>query len=130
MFILVGIGGFFGSALRYGLSLSTQHISMDWPLGTLAANFIACLAMGVIAGLAARYQVFSPEVRILIGTGFCGGLSTMSSMIFETSEMIRVSEYLNAVIYSAGTFFLSMAAFLTGIFGFRLLARFGERLWN
>ena len=47
--LLVGIGGFAGSVARYGLSIVAQRLSIEWPAGTLAANVLGCLVIGVIS---------------------------------------------------------------------------------
>lgn len=128
--LLVGAGGFAGSIARYGLSLASQRLSIEWPAGTLTANILGCLAIGLITGFSARSQAISPEIRLALATGFCGGFTTMSSMIYETAQMIRTSEYLHALLYAAGTFLLSMAAFVAGVLVIHAVSRIGGVLWN
>ena len=127
---LVGLGGFVGSVARYGLSVTSQRFSIEWPLGTLAANVLGCLAIGVVTGLSSRGETLSPEIRLALATGFCGGFTTMSSMIYETAEMLRASEYLHASLYAAGTFLLSMTAFVAGVTFVRILVKIGGGLWS
>ncbi len=127
--LFVGLGGFAGSVARYGLSVFSQRFSIEWPVGTLAANVLGCLAIGILIGLSARGETISPEIRLALATGFCGGFTTMSSMIYETAEMIRASEYLHATIYAAGTFLLSMIAFTAGITAVRILIKIGGGQW-
>jgi len=128
--LLVGVGGFAGSIARYGLSVTSQRFSIEWPIGTLAANVLGCLAIGIITALSSRGETLSPELRLALATGFCGGFTTMSSMIYETAEMIRASEYFHATLYAAGTFLSSMAAFVAGIMAVRTLLKIGGGLWN
>jgi CrcB protein len=128
--LLVGLGGFAGSVARYGLSVTSQRFSIEWPIGTLTANALGCLAIGIITALSARGETVSPEVRLALATGFCGGFTTMSSMIYETAEMIRATEYLHATIYAAGTFLLSMGAFAAGVMAVRILVKIGGGLWS
>ena len=128
--LLVGLGGFAGSVARYSLSVTSQRYSIEWPIGTLAANVLGCLAIGILTGLSARGAVLSPEIRLALATGFCGGFTTMSSMVYETAEMIRASEYLHATVYVAGTFLLSMAAFFAGVMVLHILSKIGGGLWN
>jgi len=127
---LVGVGGFAGSVVRYGLSMAAQRLSIEWPVGTLAANVAGCLLIGGIVGISTRGETLSPEMRLMLATGFCGGFTTMSSFMYETAAMIRDSEYFHAVVYAAGTLVLSMAAFAAGIAVFRILARIGGGLWS
>jgi CrcB protein len=74
--------------------------------------------------------MISPETRLVLATGFCGGFTTLSSLIYETAAMIRASEYLHGAVYAGGTFLLSMAAFVAGVTMIRLLIRYGDRLWS
>lgn len=123
--LLVGLGGFAGSVARYGLSVAAQSLSVEWPLGTLAANVLGCLAIGMVTELSARGEALSPEMRLALATGFCGGFTTMSSMIHETAELIRASEYLHATVYAAGTLLLSMTAFVVGVMVLRMVVKIG-----
>ncbi|MDD5483493.1 MAG: CrcB family protein [Kiritimatiellae bacterium] len=128
--VLVGFGGFAGSVARYGLSVTSQRFSIEWPIGTLAANVLGCLFVGIITAASARGGAVSPEIRLALATGFCGGFTTMSSMIYETAEMIQASEYIHAAFYAAGTFLFSMTAFIVGLMAVRILVKLGGGLWN
>ena len=128
--MLVGCGGFAGSVARYGLSVTSQRLTVEWPLGTMAANVLGCLLIGIITELSAQSDAVSPEVRLALATGFCGGFTTMSSMIYETAGMFRDSEYLNAILYISGSFIFSMMAFFIGTLAVRILIRMGGGLWS
>jgi fluoride exporter len=128
--LLVGCGGFAGSLSRYGISVVSQRFSIEWPVGTFTANILGCLLIGIFTELTARTGSVSPEVRLALATGFCGGLTTMSSMIYEAAAMIRASEYMHATLYTAGSFLLSMAAFIAGIMAVKLLIRAGGGVWS
>ncbi len=127
---MVGLGGFAGSVARYGLSVAAQRLSIQWPAGTLAANVMGCFVIGIITGIVSRGETLSPEARLFLATGFCGGFTTMSSMVYETAGMLRAGEYLHACAYAAGTFVLSMGAYAAGVAGLRILARIGGGLWS
>ncbi|MBN2132702.1 MAG: CrcB family protein [Sedimentisphaerales bacterium] len=62
--LLVGLGGFAGSVARYGLSVASLRYSIEWPIGTLAANVLGCLVIGILTALSARGETISPEIRI------------------------------------------------------------------
>jgi fluoride exporter len=128
--LLVGLGGFAGSVARYSLSVASQRFSIEWPIGTLAANVLGCLVIGIITELSALGETLSPEIRLALATGFCGGFTTMSSLIYETAEMIRTSEYLHAMLYAAATFLFSMIAFIAGVMILRIIIKTGGGLWN
>ena len=89
---LVGIGGFFGAILRYWLAVATQHHQFVLHVGTLGANLIGGFLIGGIVQLSDLTGRLSPEARLMLTTGLCGGLTTMSSMIYETTQFLREEE--------------------------------------
>lgn len=128
--LLVGVGGGAGSLARYGLSLVAQRLAVEWPLGTFAANCLGCLIIGALATVAARGETLSPEARLFLATGFCGGFTTLSSLIYETNQMIRADEYLHASFYVGVTLVCSMLAFLLGATAVRVLLRMAGGVWS
>jgi fluoride exporter len=88
---LVGIGGALGTAARYGLA-SWLPAGAGLPRGTLIANLVGAVILGVLIEALARR---GPDLgslrraRLLIGTGFCGGLTTYSTLAVETDLLIR-----------------------------------------
>ncbi len=83
--LLVFTGGGVGACCRYGLSLAAARLAgPHYPWGTLAANLLGCLLIGFIADLAARTALVSPEARLLLVTGFLGGLTTFSTYAYES----------------------------------------------
>jgi len=127
---LVGIGGAAGSLARYGLSLLAQGFSIEWPFGTFAANALGCLVIGAVAELSAKGEVLSPEARLFLATGFCGGFTTLSSMVYETMQMLKSNEYFDASLYVGLTLIASMMAFLLGSVAVRVTVKAAGGLWN
>lgn len=114
-FVWVGLGGLLGSLCRYGCTLSLSHPAASLPLGTLASNLAGCLIIGMISQLAADTALLSPASRLFLATGFCGGFTTLSSLIYELIQMVRDGEWLHAFLYLNGTFFGATLAFLLGM---------------
>jgi CrcB protein len=85
----VSVGGIIGCLLRWllGLWFNTQPSVV--PLGTLAANLIGGYIVGVAVAFFAVNNNLSPEWRLLVITGFCGGLTTFSSFSAEVVTMLR-----------------------------------------
>ena len=90
--LLVGVGGFAGSVLRYlTYSLSNRLFSEQFfPYGTLAVNVAGCFLIGFLgAFFEARTFALSPEARVLIITGFLGGFTTYSTFGYEILTLAR-----------------------------------------
>jgi CrcB protein len=85
----VSVGGIVGCLLRWllGLWFNTQPSVV--PLGTLAANLIGGYIVGVAVAFFAINNNLAPEWRLLVITGFCGGLTTFSSFSAEVVTMLR-----------------------------------------
>ncbi|HLT08900.1 MAG TPA: CrcB family protein [Cyclobacteriaceae bacterium] len=73
--LLIGLGGFLGSIARYCITVYfTRLFPSVFPFGTFAVNILGCFAIGVFFGLSSRFEWFSPEWRLFLITGFCGGI--------------------------------------------------------
>ncbi|MDZ7266372.1 MAG: fluoride efflux transporter CrcB [candidate division KSB1 bacterium] len=114
--ILVGIGGFAGSILRYLLSGYVQQLAKDsgFPLGTAAVNLAGCLVIGLLAQLAERHGFLTMEARLLIVIGFLGGFTTFSTFTNETMNLLRNGEVLAALVNLHVHFVLGLAAVWLG----------------
>lgn len=122
-YLLVGLGGFLGALLRYILSLSFQNVSIIFPFGTLSANLAGCFIIGIIVQLTALTEILSAEARLFLATGFCGGFTTLSSFIFELSELLEDSEYFYASLYFSATLGGAFVGFYFGTTLLRLLLK-------
>jgi fluoride exporter len=88
--MLVYLGGALGAVLREFFMLMVPTLSRGFPLDILAANVLAALLLGLIAGLNRR-KIASARVYALIGTGVTGGLSTFSSFAYGSAELMTRS---------------------------------------
>ncbi len=113
-YLCVGIGGLLGSLCRYGLALLTQGYSFALPLGTLGANIAGCFVIGVVAQITAGTELMSPATRLFLATGFCGGFTTLSSLIYELAQMMKLGEWWYGLLYLNVTFIGAMAAYVLG----------------
>jgi fluoride exporter len=86
-FLMVFLGGGAGSVTR--LSASLLLPSRDFPFATLVVNLVGCLAAGVVlARLVPAYASLHPT-RLLLMTGFLGGLTTFSAFGLETIALLK-----------------------------------------
>jgi CrcB protein len=90
----VGFGAAFGAWLRWFLGLRLNPVFPTLPLGTLAANLLGGLLVGVAIAFFDRHPQLSPAWRLLVITGFMGGLTTFSTFSGEVVNLIAKGEYL------------------------------------
>jgi fluoride exporter len=111
--LLVALGGAVGSVARFKLSGLVLHHTADWrfPAGTFAVNVLGCLAAGVLAGLAEKHSMFSPEARLLLFTGVLGGFTTFSAFGLETMHLLKRGDFMTA----SANVVLSVAAGLAAL---------------
>ncbi|HEV8590166.1 MAG TPA: fluoride efflux transporter CrcB [Pyrinomonadaceae bacterium] len=109
---LAGIGGFFGSALRYAVSGFVQNWSgsIRFPFGTLAVNLAGCVLIGFLSQLAETRGIFSADARTLIFIGVLGGFTTFSAFGNETINLWRDGENALAVANIAAHVIICLGA--------------------
>ena len=82
---LVMLGGSLGAASRYAISLlAAKAWGVQFPWGTLLVNLSGCFLIGLLFALAERARLLTPEMRLLLITGYLGALTTFSSFALET----------------------------------------------
>ena len=113
--ILVALGGAFGSALRYLLSwLWPATNNGGLPLGTFTANVMGCLVIGFVGELLQRSFGMNEQLRLLVCVGFCGGLTTLSTLVNETSGMAHANQLLLGAAYLGASVALGFVALHCG----------------
>jgi len=96
-FAAVGVGAALGAWLRWWLGTRLNPVFPTLPLGTLAANLIGGFLVGVAVAYFNRHPQVAPEMRLLVITGFMGGLTTFSTFSAEVVGLIAEREYLWAL---------------------------------
>ena len=116
--LCVGGGCFVGGILRY---LTGWFICNKWgittpgmPWHTLTINFLGCLFMGLFSGLATGGFITSPNLRLAVTAGLCGGYSTLAAFAYENILMLRAGSYLTTSAYIILTVVGSLIFFLLG----------------
>jgi CrcB protein len=113
--LAVGGGAAAGAWLRWGLGSLLNPVFPTLPLGTLAANLSGGLLMGFAMELMTRHAVLPPEARLLVTTGFLGGLTTFSTFSGEIVTLLMRREYLWGSIAVASHVVGSIAMTIVGI---------------
>ena len=99
--IAVGVGAAFGAWLRWGFGLWLNSLHTMLPLGTVLANLLGAYMIGLAMGFFADFPHISPEWRLLIVTGFLGGLTTFSTFSAEAMSLLQKGDYVWAFGHSA-----------------------------
>lgn len=122
--VLVFFGGGVGSVFRYGLGqwLPGLFNGRAFPLAILGANILASLILGVVAGAFAS-RLVSSELRLLMGVGFCGGLSTFSSFSVDTLLLLQQGRLGAALLNIGLNVVLCLLASSVGFWGVNALIR-------
>ena len=89
MLLMICLGAAVGAPARYltDRAIQARHDTV-FPWGTLTVNVVGSLILGALVGAATRHQV-PAEVVALVGTGFCGALTTYSTFGFETIRLVE-----------------------------------------
>jgi len=98
--LLIAIGGAIGSVSRYGCQKWIyQLFPHPFPLGTFVVNILGSLLIGLFFGLSEKGNIMSPEWRIFLTTGLCGGYTTFSTFSFESLSLLKEGNYVYALMY-------------------------------
>ncbi|WP_407317462.1 CrcB family protein [Isoptericola halotolerans] len=114
---LVMVGGTFGAAGREGVSLAVPDLD-QMPVATLIANVVGAFLLGYLTVALAhqlRGDARGPRLTLLLGTGFCGGFTTYSSLATDTAILLDGSRVDLATIYVLATVLVGASATFAGI---------------
>lgn len=115
--LAVGLGAAGGAWLRWALSLRLNGATAAWPMGTLASNLIGGYLVGVALAWFARHPDLAPHWKLLIVTGFLGGLTTFSTFSAEVVALLQQARWAMAAgligLHLAGSLTMTVAGFAT-----------------
>lgn len=117
-FFLICLAGALGTGMRYLVGLwADKHFSKTLPFGTLLVNVVGCFLIAFLMEIALRTTHISPSWRVILTTGFLGGLTTYSSFNYDSSRLLLGNALWTGIIYVALTLGL---CFLAGMLGLGL----------
>ena len=122
-FLAVGIGAALGAWLRWGLGALLNPVLPTLPLGTLAANLLGGYLVGIAVAVFAQHPGLAPEARLLIITGFLGGLTTFSTFSAEAMHLLTRGEYAWAGAHMASHLAGSLVMTLFGLLTVKVLMK-------
>lgn len=113
--LIIGTGGFAGSVARYlvsQLNLSVTFHSV--PVGTLLVNIIGSFAIGFLTGIADKSMILTPEWRLFLMVGLCGGFTTFSAFANENLMLMHNGQFLAVLLYTGLSIFFGFLAVYLG----------------
>ena len=117
---IVGFGGFIGTVARFLASRYFQeNITSIFPWSTLIINIIGSLLIGIIFGISEKGDFMSPEVRLFLVVGICGGFTTFSTFSNDAFLLLRQEEWIRFAFYASMSFFLGLLA----VYGGRIIIK-------
>jgi fluoride exporter len=94
---VISAGASTGAVLRWLLGSKFNSLLPSLPLGTLLANLLGGYLIGVAIAFLGNHPSIAPEWRLLIITGFLGGLTTFSTFSAETTSLLQQGRMVNAL---------------------------------
>lgn len=117
--IAIFLGAGCGALLRWTLGHWLNPLFPTLPLGTLSANVLGALLMGLLLGVFNQYESLSPTLRLALTTGFLGGLTTFSTFSAESATLLLRGEWRWFGLHTIGHVALSLAALFAGMAAMR-----------
>ena len=109
------IGGAMGTGARYALTLLIQsRSSSTFPIATLLINASGSILLGFLMRYGLESASASPEVRLLLTTGFCGGYTTFSTFSYETARLLEDGEWSRGALYVVASVVVSLVGTFVG----------------
>jgi fluoride exporter len=112
---IIGTGGFIGSVARYILSQWMQRVfETTFPIGTLIVNILGSFIIGIIYAFSEKGGILTPEWRMFLAVGLCGGFTTFSSFAYENLSMLGFQQYLYSALYIGASLIFGLLAVYLG----------------
>lgn len=113
--LAVMVGSAVGGGLRFLVSKGmTAIITSPFPFGTFTVNILGCLVIGFISSIPATHGWLSPQLRLMLTTGFCGGFTTFSTFMKESDVLFASHMPLTLIAYIGISVILGMLAVWAG----------------
>ncbi|MFC2086208.1 fluoride efflux transporter CrcB [Bacteroidota bacterium] len=120
--LLIGAGGFIGTISRYFSQILIQRwFQTLFPLGTMSVNIIGSFIIGVVYAFSEKSNVLTPEIRLFLTVGFCGGFTTFSSFSYNIMNLAKDYGVLYNLFYIIGSIVLGVLAVYLGTLTSKLM---------
>ncbi len=114
--LIVGTGGFIGSALRYLVQVVTEKaLTSTFPWGTFIVNVVGSFIIGIVYALSEEGNLISPEWRMFLAVGICGGFTTFSAFTYNNLNLLKDNSLYYLLWNIGGSLFFGILAVYLGI---------------
>lgn len=114
--LIVGLGGGIGSIGRYLCQKYFHELHPHpFPFGTLIVNIVGCFLIGMFYSLSEKGNMITPEWRLFLTTGICGGFTTFSAFAYENVTLLKAGDLFYFGLYVSLSVLLGIAATFAGI---------------
>ncbi len=113
--LIIGLGGFTGSILRYLVYLMLDRRVANWPWATLAVNVGGSFLLGIFMGHYLLQSQGNHFLRLLFAVGFCGSFTTFSTFAFENWQLLEQKMWITSAVYILASVVFSILAMVAGI---------------
>jgi fluoride exporter len=120
--LIVGFGGGIGSIARFLSQKGAERLlDNSFPIGTFLVNVIGCFIIGVVYSLSERGNFLSPEIRLFLTVGLCGGFTTFSTFSYDNFNMLSEKLWQFLIVNVGGSLFFGILAVYLGVTAIRLI---------
>ncbi len=114
--LIVGTGGFLGSALRYIIHVLVEKgMTSTFPWATFIANILGCFIIGVVYAFSEKGNLLNPELRVFLTVGFCGGFTTFSAFAYNNLNLLKDNSIYYLLLNAGGSLVAGVFAVYLGI---------------
>ena len=117
----IAVGASLGAWLRWGLGNLLNELVGWFPVGILTANLFGGFLAGLMVPFAMGYHAWEEHLKLLVITGFLGGLTTFSTFSAVTTMLLTDHQHLHATLWVALNLFGSVIMTFLGVLTFRAL---------
>lgn len=121
--VAISLGAALGALLRWQFGLRLNGLLPSLPPGTLVANLVGGYIIGLAIAYFAQATAIAPEWRLLVVTGFCGGLTTFSTFSAEVVDLLQGGQLTAAMTAIAAHVIGSLLMTLAGLGTWRVITR-------
>ena len=123
----VAAGSALGGVLRFLMvPWAQRYFAAGFPGGTLVVNVLGSLVIGLVLRMAGQPGLITPEARVFLTVGICGGFTTFSAFSIENLELLQTGQWGRAAIYIGASIVLSLLAVTLGWLAGGLINQMGR----